>query len=130
MSESVQAPKYKMLTAADLHQFFGTAHWYSVSIFSNSIMTDGCKYVAEEADAYWLMDMIDSHLSHCNYDNIVTCKLTVDQKTGEAKLVMCDGNAKLIAKQNIRYTDFPLDEIKIWAIHNGTRYTLMLPSEY
>ena len=32
--------------------------------------------------------------------------------------------------QKIEYTDFPLDEIDIWAGFDGTRWTLYLPSEH
>lgn len=44
-----------------------------------------------------------------------------------AAVVYCgDGNGEEVVMQKIEYTDFPLDEIKIW-VKGGTMF---LPSEY
>ena len=46
------------LNAADLAAFHGTAHWYRHGVIRNVLYTDGAKYVADQAGAYWLLDAI------------------------------------------------------------------------
>jgi hypothetical protein len=48
----------KTLTAADLRQFTGTEQWYRHGIVRDVLFTDGAKYVADQAGAYWLIDEI------------------------------------------------------------------------
>jgi hypothetical protein len=51
-------------------------------------------------------------------------------KDSRAVLTYEDGNGNTYAKQEIEYTDFPLEEIKVYACWDGTHWMLMLPSEY
>lgn len=37
---------------------------------------------------------------------------------------------KIYANQSISYTDFPLDEIKLYVIREGDEWVILLPSEY
>lgn len=46
------------LTKADLAPFTGSETWYRHAINRKITFTDGAKYVAEKADAYWLLDEI------------------------------------------------------------------------
>jgi hypothetical protein len=46
------------LTKADLHQFTGSERWYRHSLNRNVLFTDGAKFVADGAAAYWLLDDI------------------------------------------------------------------------
>jgi hypothetical protein len=48
----------KTLTRDDLIQFTGSEHWYRHAMVRDVLYTDGVKYVAETADAYWLIDEI------------------------------------------------------------------------
>ena len=50
-----EAPK---LTKADLRQFTATEHWYRHPLNRAVLYTDGAKFVAERAGAYWLLDEI------------------------------------------------------------------------
>ena len=43
---------------ADLRQFTGTEQWYRHGLARNILFTDGAKYLADEAGAYWLLDEI------------------------------------------------------------------------
>jgi hypothetical protein len=43
---------------ADLHQFTGTEHWYRHALVKSVLFTDGAKYLADTAAAYWLLDEI------------------------------------------------------------------------
>ena len=48
-----------MLTQADLDQFYGTENYYHY--LAGLKLTDGVKYLADEAGAYWLLDIIASY---------------------------------------------------------------------
>ena len=41
-----------------------------------------------------------------------------------------DGNGKVLKKQKIEYTDFPLDQIVLYCCPQGDQFVLMLPGEY
>ncbi len=40
----------------ELEQFYGTEKWYRH--FTGLVYTDGIKYLAENAGAYWLIDLV------------------------------------------------------------------------
>lgn len=44
----------------DLSPFTGTEHWYKHWL-GGLLYTDGVKYVADQAGAYWLIDAIASY---------------------------------------------------------------------
>ena len=46
------------LRKADLMQFTGTKQWYRHALNRKVLFTDGAKYVADTACAYWLHDEI------------------------------------------------------------------------
>ena len=48
----------KQLNPAALAQFTGTENWYRHAINRKVLFTDGAKYVADQAAAYWLLDEI------------------------------------------------------------------------
>jgi hypothetical protein len=47
-----------------------------------------------------------------------------------ALLKLDDGNENVLAEQFIEYTDFELDELKLYACYNDDVWVLMLPKEY
>ena len=55
-------------------------------------------------------------------------KLTVNDSS--AKLSIEDGNGKVLAQQDIEFTDFPLESIDIWSQFDGNKWIHLLPSEY
>ena len=46
--------------AAQLAHFTGTQRYYRITL--RHLLTDGTKYVAEAAGAFWMMDAVASHL--------------------------------------------------------------------
>lgn len=119
-----------------LRQFTGTAAYTRWSIlFRNFVLTDGAKYLAENAGAYWLMDTIASHVGRYKDEGFVVAKL----KRGFIgdtyfDLTLEDGNDNVLAHQAIEYSDFPLDEITLYVIpqemESGNAWVILLPSEY
>ena len=58
-------------------------------------------------------------------------KLTFQVNDDVGLVITEDGNYGEIYRQEIPFTDFPLDEITLWAIKNELNgFTIMLPSEY
>lgn len=111
-----------MITQSELGQFIGTEHHYRHWL-GRLVFTDGVKYVADQGGAYWLIDAIASYRRRepfqvwaltVNADK--TARLTMREDTGERAMVV----------QKIKYTDFPLAQIKFYVVDG----VLMLPSEY
>ncbi|MBN8907947.1 MAG: hypothetical protein J0H99_15225, partial [Rhodospirillales bacterium] len=91
------------------------------------VYTEGVQYLAEKANAYWLIDLVASWCPHPSLrsEEFVVWKLSV-KPDRTAIAVADDGNGRELARQDISLTDFPLDEISLYLIDN----TLLLPSEY
>ena len=118
----------KTLTKADLAQFTGSEHWYRHAMVRDILYTDGVKYVAETAGAYWLIDEIA--LAQ-RFDKLIAAeefqswKLIVN--AGHTATLTCeDGNGGVVFTKAIEFTDFPLPEITLFF----TNKTILLPSEY
>ena len=110
-----------------LSQFTGTDRYYRIS--RRHLLTDGTKYLAEQAECFWMMDAISSHLMEIGTaDWFVIVKISV--KNAKALMVYEDGNGHEHARQEIPYTDLPLTEIEIYACWDGEHWVIMLPSEY
>jgi hypothetical protein len=111
----------------NLSQFTGSENYYRV--MPRLVITDGVQYLANQANMYWLVSLIYSHLiTQPICSEFVVARLSVSGKT--ADLVLDDGNDQIIAKQIIEYTDFPLDEISIYCSYREKTWVLLLPSEY
>lgn len=112
---------------SNLSSFTGTSCYYQIS--RRHLLTDGTKYLADTAGAYWLMDAVVSHLDEIGtQDWFVLIRLLVEN--GGAVMVYEDGNGHEHARQAIEYTDFPLDSIQLYACWDGEHWVIMLPSEY
>lgn len=116
------------LTRAELAQFTGSEQWYRHGLVRNILFTDGAKYVADKAGAYWLLDEIalaQRYEKSVAAEEFQLWKLTVNPDH-TAVLTCEDGNGEAVLSKNIPFTDFPLDEIKFYVTNN----TILLPSEY
>jgi hypothetical protein len=118
----------KTLTDADLTQFTGTEHWYRHGLVRHVLYTDGVKYVADTGGAYWLIDEIALAQE---FDDRLAAKpfqvWTLAVKENSSAVLVCDdGNLHPLAMKQIRYTDFPMREIRFYFVDN----TILLPSEY
>ena len=83
---------------SSLRQFTGTTQY--ARLFANVLLTDGAVYLADNAKAWWLMDVYASYLLDIDGDREpFTClKLTVSDNA--AMVVIEDGNEHVIAKQH------------------------------
>ena len=110
----------------ELMQFSGTVNYYRHPL--GIVFTDGVKYLADKAEAYWLIDTIASYQLRKDIREISfqLWELRVNED-GTALLTMKeDTNEPERVKQKILYTDFPLKYQKLYLVDG----VLMLPSEY
>lgn len=110
-----------------LSHFIGTERYYRIN--PCTVLTDGTKYLADEAESYWLMDAIASYLPQfTGKRDFIVAKLV---RTGiSAQLTLDDGNGRVLDQQHIEYTDFPMNSIQLYACWGGDFWVLMLCSEY
>lgn len=118
--------------------FHGSATFQRHPIVRTTLLTEGARYLADNAGAWWLMDKIATigrGNARAAREPFQTWKLTVKGRD-DNHLVMTDGNTDdPIYREVISYTDFPLPEITLWAIEQedpevGRVRSVMLPSEY
>jgi len=112
------------ITEADLSQFTVSETWYRH--MTGATFTDGVKYLADNAGAYWLIDecLFRQRFRRVRAEEFQVWILRVNGST--AVLTCEDGNNNEVHAKRIEFTDFPLPEIKLYFCNN----VLMLPSEY
>ena len=128
------------LTQDELRRFTGDLDRYRHSLNRCVIYTPGVKHLAERAGAYWLIDLIASYFGSevmkqaiADDERLASMqfwRLDVDD-TGKA-VASCpaDGSEEPAITQVIPFTDFPLNQVDIWAAFDGEHWTLYLPSEH
>jgi hypothetical protein len=121
---------------SELALFNGTETYTNLAypwLRAKFLLTDGTKHLAEKAKAFWLMDAIASHQINkkVSGEPFQVWELTVDAKR-KAILTCTDGNETILARQEIPYTDFPLEHITLYAAQDDTLggWVIMLTSEY
>ena len=125
--QTTKDTELKKFDPNQLNQFTGTAKYYRIS--RRHLLTEGAKYLAEQAACFWLMDAIASHLVEIGTAEwFVVVKTSI--KRTKAVMVYEDGNGNELARQEIPYTDLPLDQISLYACWDGEHWVIMLPSEY
>ena len=107
-----------------LVQFTGTSQYYR--FHADAVLTDGVLWLADNASCYWLLDVYYSYLFLLDGDKESFTVLTLTKSGRSAHVVIDDGNDNLIAQQEIEYTEFPLEQIKLY----GKQWIMLLPSEY
>lgn len=122
----------KELTAgellSDLEQFIGTEQYHRN--FTGLIYTDGVEYFAEKAGAYWLIDLIGSHLPIIKRVPDYFFKISVEAHNDNSWNVLVtheiSGKEVLVTSQNGEFTDLPEGEYQFFLIDG----VMLLPSEY
>lgn len=126
----------------DLSHFNGSENFHRTTLNRRFICTDGIKYLADEAGAYWLIDLAASHQSArldrvCEGFQVWTLrKLPPGCKNMAVAECRRDKDAPHAVRQLIEFTDFPFEAtggetFKFYVA--GSRddgWTMMLTSEY
>lgn len=109
-----------------LGHFTGSERFYRHQLVRSLAYSEGVRYVAEACHAYWLIDGIAAHrmfTAAVRAEPFQVWKLDVEGR--EAALVCEDGNGRVVYREDISFTDFPLPGIEIWAEND----VLYLPRE-
>ena len=95
--------------------------------------TEGIKYLADHAQCHWLItDAAVVCKSLKNKSNFIVIlfkrnSTSVQERTHkEAKITYANGNGIILYEQEYEFTDFPLDELRLFFVDD----MLMLPNEY
>jgi len=124
--------------AAALPYFTGSTELHKS--FLGSYYTDGIRYLAEKAGAYWLIDLIASH-----QPRVRQTLLRIEERDFQLWILKqlpktCKADWKIeawtdtpgsdcsvkLTQQVIPYSDFPLDEFQCYVVDG----TMMLKTEY
>jgi len=109
----------------ELEQFTGTINYYRHPL--GIYYTDGVKYLADRAGAYWLIDNIVAWQVEEKVKRAPFQIWELKVKDNEGMLTMKeDTNEPELVRQKIPFTDFPLEYQKLYLVDG----VLMLPSEY
>ena len=116
----------------ELQHFCGTEMFFKIPLIGTRF-TDGLKYLAEEAQCFWLItdaSVIAKSLSNKSHFITIDFKrlsaIEREEKQCEAIINYSDGNGNLYETHRYKITDFPLDELRLFFVND----TLMLPGEY
>ncbi len=111
-----------------LEHYVGAQRNYPYQVDNHVIfLTDGCQYVADQARAYWLFDLILSYQQDKRLleESVQVWTLT-KQKEGGWWLTCADGYDTILLTHWLEYCDFPLRTIELYLIDSEC----MLASEY
>ena len=121
---------------ADLPHFYGTESYTNLSypwLRKRFMLTDGTKYLAEKAKAFWLMEAIASHQINKKVarEPFQVWELVVGADC-KAILTCTNGNKRILVQQEIPYSDFPLESISLYVTEDEGLggWVVMLTSEY
>ena len=111
---------------AALRHFTGSEQTFYHPMFKKFVYTEGVRYLAQNAECYWLLEHIFLHQTNpkVKAEEFQTWKLV--KNGSRATITIDDGNGNIVETFQISYTDFPLNEFTLWLVGN----TLLLPSEY
>lgn len=116
---------------AALAQCYCTDNIYQHWMAPKFRYTDGVQTLARKTGAFWLIDAIVSHqidkrLRTGDLEDFQLWELTVRSDSSCVLTCRADTNREPVVTQEIEYTDFPLDHIKLY-LECGV---LLLPSEH
>jgi len=117
-----------ILDATALAQFTGSERFYRHPLVRGLIYTEGVKYVADRAGAYWLIDEIafaQRAQANLRHEEFQRWELSVSAG-GSAVLICDDGDGHRLYVRVIDWTDFPAPGISFYFCND----TLLLPGEY
>jgi hypothetical protein len=110
-----------------LPHFIGTTEYHKLTRLC--VLTDGAHFLAKHCECFWLMDIIASYQPGLLKKGHVFQVWKLNVSDSEGNVYCGDGNGNRLRHQKILYTDFPLSTIKLYAIWNGERVVIMLPTE-
>jgi len=131
-----------MKTIAEIRNFISQCYgsdrpYIKHSLSKRLVFTDSVRVIREMADCFWLVDVVASYQSKLMQQPFQVWKFNCNTKLHLGTVTCEDGNGNELVRQEIEYTDFPLDELTLWAELGGygseenwtEAMVLMVPSE-
>lgn len=125
---------------SELNQFTGDILRWRNALNPRVLYTPGVRHLIDRAGAYWLVDMVASHLvpevlkpaakKDARIRALHFWKLEVHKDHSALLFAEADYGVTPFVTQEIDHTDFPLREVVIWAGFDGEHWVLYLPSEH
>lgn len=109
---------------AELRLFTGTQNYYKH--FTGIKFTDGIAFLAEKCNCFWFLDIVASYQHELKDVPFQIWKLEVHEDRTAIVTMKEDSNMPVRIQQDLKYTDFPLDEYQVY-FTNGV---ILLKSEY
>ena len=118
----------------------GTEKYYRPFFFNTMVYTDGVRIFAEQCQAYWVIDLVNSYMKKIQNNHRRTgewmyfIQLKVKDSKASVRIYReVDEKKKTVARQDIPYTDLPNVELKFYlqlAQEEPAVFCMMTPSEY
>ena len=118
----------------------GTEKYYRPFFFNTMVYTDGVRTFAEQCQAHWVIDLVNSYMKKIQNNHRRTgewmyfIQLKVKDHKASVRIYReVDEKKKTVARQDIPYTDLPNVELKFYlqlAQEEPPVFCLMCPSEY
>lgn len=116
----VDPKEYGLLAKLEAER--GTSqYWRYGGIFPRLLYTDGIRTLAQEAQCYWLLDLLGSVFSIVNPYDRRRVHVTVVENVGSVVIYDIETDA-VIYQQRLPYTSFPL--AKFWFRFDNTPFPL------
>lgn len=117
----------RRLDPAIMAGFIGSETFYRHGLVRSICFTEGAKYVADAAGAYWLLDELATNQLRpkIRREEFQVWKLIVDADHQSAVLICEDGNDNEVWRKAIEFTDFPGEGITLYLENN----VICLPRE-
>jgi hypothetical protein len=110
---------------ADLVAFIGTENWHRHPINRSMLLTDGVIYFADQAGAWWLLDIVATEIFRIQATHPFLV-IDLDVNDGKADIRVSDGNDLVLFERHIHFTDAPAGNWRFYLTDN----VVLLPSEY
>ena len=118
----------------------GTGKYYRPFFFNTMVYTDGVRTFAEQCQAYWVIDLVNSYMKKIQNNHRRTgewmyfIQLKVKDSKASVRIYReVDEKKKTVARLDIPYTDLPNVNIKFYlqlAQEEPAVFCMMTPSEY
>ena len=89
----------------NLSQFTGTTQYYRV--LPTFVVTDGVKYLMDEAECYWLAELYGLHLVDISFNDEPFTVLKLTRVDEGARIVIEDGNGRTLSYPGPALHGFP-----------------------
>jgi len=117
--------KRSKLFLQKLSHFNGSENIYN-HYLNKLKFTDGIKYLAEQLNCFWLIDLVASYQHELLNNSFQLWSIRL--KSDKGAIIECreDTNLPPLVTQVLEYTDFPLNNFEFYVVGG----TMLLKSEY